>query len=181
MTVKRIKNIGLTLSIIIGVIMVAVYVFSIVGLYSLIEQYENILLNGTEWTPSISIEDKLNIVQIYKVISYILIFCALALKIVAFILFKLKKKNDKHTAIALLVINGVSIVLKFVAIMIAIPAVAYLGYTDATMQVKFISNALFIAAQASIVVLVGLYLGKLSKEKKEFDNAECGMQNAELS
>ena len=165
---KRIKRIGLILSIAIGALMAAVYVFSIIGLNTLLTYHQS-LDDAIDWSPSITLDGKLNIIEAYLIISYILLACAVALKVVGFILFRLKK-DDKSMAVTLITINAVNIAIKLISIIIAIPAVAYLNYVDATMQIKFIANTLFVAAQAAIIVWTCLYLTKLGRLKKELNN-----------
>ena len=165
-SMKKIKRIGFILSTVIGALMAAFYVFSIVGLHSLVAYHLNALDAGYDWSPSVTREDMLNIARIYRVVSYVLVACALALKIAGFALFRIKK-GDKYVAVTLIAVNSVGIIIKIISLIIAIPAAAYLNYTNATMQFKVIGNILFIAAQAGIIICTVFYLIKLRRVKKD--------------
>jgi len=76
----------------------------------------------------------------------------------------LHSKNDKRVAIAQLVISSVSILIKLLAIAIAIPIGTYLSYTDNTKLMKMLANVLFILAQVIIIVWVIIFLKHLDKD-----------------
>ncbi|MCL2555947.1 MAG: hypothetical protein FWE03_02870 [Firmicutes bacterium] len=173
MKIKNIKKLGLISSSIIGTAMVAVYVFSVIGLNSLIAYNQYALNNGDlNWAGNVSREQKLGILEISRILSFILIGFGLILKIAAFILFK-KQKGDKDIAKTLVLIKAIGIVLKLFGIIVLIPVITYLGYTDTSMLVKLIGNILFIFAQGSVIVLGIMFLNRLKKEdNNKEDNLE---------
>ena len=166
MTIKHIKRIGSIASITIGAMMAIVYIFSVIGLNSLAAYHRDALIAGGEWFASLSREDKIRIVDINRIISFVLMGFALALKVTAFILLR-RKAGEKNIAITLIALKAAGIVLKTASIIIAVPALAYLTEGDVSIQVKFAANILFIAAQSAVIVMGVLYLIKLSKEKKK--------------
>jgi len=164
MDIKKIKLTAFAISITIGVAMLAVYIFSIVGLNQLVSYHLNAIAEGIGSIGSggTSREELLSIVRTYRVMSYLLLGFAVALKITSFILQR-AKKGDKNKAIILIVISGVNIVIKIASLIVAAPVMAYLNYTDATMALKFWANILFSIAQVVIIVWTALYLIKLGK------------------
>jgi len=174
MTIKKIKLIGTISSAVIGAVLVGIYIFSIVGINSLISYHIDAIEKGLGWSPSISREEKLSVLEICAILSYIIVGFAFLLKITSLILLK-KSKHEKRLAIVLIIIKSISIILKVAGIIVTIPAVMYLGYTNTTMLVQFIVKIAFILAQASVLALSVIFLIKLKKESDE-DNLEDNLE-----
>jgi len=152
----------------VGIAMFVVYIVSVVGLNSLTNHHVDAIRDGLDWTASVSRKDMLGIIRIYTVISYILIVSAVVFKITGFVLYRVRR-GDKYTATLLIVLSSINIVIKIAGVIAAISVFAYLGYTDATMQIKFVANILLILAQVVVIVWAGMYLGRLKNNQKKID------------
>jgi|GEM_PF-4705865 len=178
MKIKSIKRIGLVSSSVIGFLMTLVYVFSVVGFNALIAYHRYALLGGdANWMGGIDREQKLSVLEVSRVLSFVLIGFGLILKIVAFILFK-KNKDDKEIATTLIWIKAVGIVLKLMGIIVLIPVIVYLGYTDANIIIKLTGNILFIIAQGSVIWLGAMFLVRLKRKTGNDEDAEEDAEKA---
>lgn|GEM_PF-5399470 len=163
-SMKKIRLIAFLASMSIAVLMVGVYVFSVVGLHSLVNYHTDAIHSGDHyWSASVSRQTMLGVARTWLVMSYVLIGLAFAVKIVGFILLR-RKTEDKTTAITLISVNSTNIAIKIISIAVSLPVAAYLGYTNATMQLKFWANLAFIIAQIGIIVWTVFYLVRLNRE-----------------